>query len=186
MTQQISLSDAFYDIGENQFLTHISHIVLLDNKEIGSVLLSIYDWGSAENLHAGRQWLSKDCTYLGRLRRYFFDDDKASAKLPKMIGQGIIGHRKALIFDDIMLNPLEMDKGFESKAIELSIEKYKNNCSFLLFPGWSATACRIGVESYESVYYFQQFGLHEIDDFMMIRYLDESILNNKISSKINT
>lgn len=183
MTHPISLSEAIVDIGDNQFLSHVTHEILIENKVIGHLLYTEYDWGLANDLKTARRWLDRDETYLGRLKKYLLDDSYTIATISDIISQGVTGPRKCIIIDDVSMTPFYMGLGIEKHVIRRLLKESEMKYSFAMCPAWDCLCDRMAIEDEDKVAEMNKLGLCPIDDYIMIRYLDDEMLNDLITAE---
>ncbi|MNG45556.1 hypothetical protein D3C79_33640 [compost metagenome] len=182
MTNPITFSEAFVDVGDNQFLRHVTHEIMMDNKVIGHFLFTEYDWLRAHEMNTVRSWLDREGTYLGRLSKYLLDSGHKIATLSDVISQGLGAQGQCVIIDDVSISPYYMGLGIEMHVIGRFMKSWEMKFSFAMCPGWDFLCDRMAIQDKDKVEMLNKVGLYPLDDYMMLRYLDDEFLNSFVVS----
>ncbi len=181
----IKLSDhTVIKTGDNQFLKHITHQILLNDKVIGHLNYTVYDFGAALELSTARVWLAREDNYIGRLHKYLLDDRHRVATLSDFISSGITGPQKCVIIDDIVMDAAYRYVGTELRMLKIFLIKCEMQFSFAMIPNWNSFCNWIGIKDEYKTEELGKLGFYPLDDYLAFRYLDDEMLNILINKSV--
>lgn len=169
MQREITLSAPYIDLGDNQFLSHHTHEIMLSGLVVGHIMLTFYDYGKAHDSFTSWRWIADDSSYLSAMRDYLFDTSVSVATLPKVMIEGLSGPARVMIIDEVLVISGFEGKGIIGQALDSITELHEANCSFSILTGWTdlARKCqRIG-QMPDAI--FNELGFHPVDDEIMAR-----------------
>ncbi|MCS0540547.1 hypothetical protein NXY55_11180 [Aeromonas veronii] len=170
--------------GDNQFLTHVTHQILLKEAVIGSLSYSIYEFGKAFEFSAARVWLAREDNYIGRLQKYLLDDQYKVATLSEFISSGLVGPQRCAIIDDVVMNAPYRYIGTELRMIRELLTQCEMKFSFAMLPNWKSFCDWLGINDEYKTEELGKLGFYPLDDYLAFRYLDDEMLNILINESV--
>lgn len=180
MTHPISIGTAILDLGDNRFLSHFTHEIFYKDKVVGHLLYTVYNWGEALDMNAARTWLTRKDDYLNRAKKYLLDDSCTVATISDIISTNGSGPRSCLIIDDVITDEFYMGLGIEMHVLSKFLKGNEMKHDFAMCLNWDFLCDRMGMEDKDKLDKMSSIGLYPLDGDIMIRYLNDEMLNSLI------
>jgi hypothetical protein len=164
MEKLLNLGEAHIDLGENKFLTHLTHEIKIENKVIGHAMLTLYEFKKASREATAWKWLAPKDSYLSNYETYLFDKSFSIPVLPNVFLEDAGKSEKLIIIDEITLEPFFQGRRLESYILNDILVTYEKQCDITLLSGHKELGKRMGYSDELAAVMYCQLGFIWIDD----------------------
>lgn len=170
MENILNLGEPHVDLGQNSFLTHLTHEIKIGNKVIGHAMITLYNFKKSSQQNTAWRWIAPKGSYLSNFKQYLFNPEFSTPVLPDVLMEDVIDSEEIVIIDEITLDPFFQERRLESYILKDLIEIYEQKSDITLLTGHQELAKRMGYSSELAAVMYCQLGFVWIDDHVGAKF----------------
>lgn len=170
MDKLLHIGKAHIDLGENKFLSHLTHEIKIEEKVIGHIMITLYDFKAASRQSTAWKWIAPKDSYLSKYETYLFDKSFSIPMLPEVFLEDAGNSETLVIIDEITLDPFFQGKRLESYILNDILEIYEKECEITILSGHKELGKRMGYSEELSAVMYCQLGFVWIDDYVGAKF----------------
>lgn len=161
--------------GESDLLTKVTHEIMIKDRVIGQVSITLYDFVKASKINTAWKWISGKGTYLNKFQDYLFDSAYVTPVLPRVIAEESEQSNDIVIIDEILLDHNFTSRRLESYILSDILEMYLSNREIIFVPDYSELSETMGYERELSSVMYSQLGFIFVDSHLAIKFKSAGI-----------